>query len=112
MFKYLPASDFGPHKDSDERSGGHRHEKLLISYAPAFDIPCGWNATQKALSGQAIRPVGESGSVFIYGPPKMGVANPKVYYLAEDIENDWLVIRYPLRFDEGWAEWNVKFFNF
>jgi hypothetical protein len=72
---------------------------------------CNWDSTQQALSGRAIRPPGESGSVFIYGPPKMGVANPKGYFLAKDVENDCLIIRCPLRFDEGWAEWNVKFFN-
>jgi hypothetical protein len=72
---------------------------------------CEWDATQKAFSGRAIRPVGESGSVYIYGPPKMGMVKPKGYYLAKDIENDWLVIRCPLRFEEGWAEWNVKFFD-
>jgi hypothetical protein len=72
---------------------------------------CEWDAAQKTLSGRAIRPVGERGSVFIYGPPKMGVANPKGYYLAKDIDNDWLVIRCPLRFEEGWAEWNVKFYD-
>jgi hypothetical protein len=72
---------------------------------------CAWDSAQQALSGRAIRPIGESGSVFIYGPPKMGVANPKGYFIAKDIENDFLVIRCPLVFEEGWAEWNVKFFN-
>ena len=72
---------------------------------------CQWDGEHKVLSGRAIRPPGERGSVFIYGPPKMGVANPKGYYLAKDIENNWLVIRCPLRFVEGWAEWNVKFFD-
>ena len=72
---------------------------------------CEWDAAHKTLSGRSIRPAGERGSIFIYGPPKMGVANPKGYYLAKDIENDWLVIRCPLRFEEGWAEWNVKFYD-
>jgi hypothetical protein len=42
----------------------------------------------------------------------MGVANPKGYFVAKDMESDCLIIRCPLRFEEGWAEWNVKFFNF
>jgi hypothetical protein len=41
----------------------------------------------------------------------LGVANPKGFYLAKDFENGWLIIRCPLRFDEGSAEWNVKFFD-
>jgi hypothetical protein len=72
---------------------------------------CEWDATEKVLSGRALRPVGERGNVYIYGPPRMGVANPKGFYLAKDVENGWLIIRCPLRFEEGWAEWNVKFFD-
>ncbi len=72
---------------------------------------CEWDATQKAISGRAIRPVGESGNVFIYAPPKMGVANPKGYFVAKDMEADCLIIRCPLGFKEGWAEWSVKFSN-
>jgi hypothetical protein len=72
---------------------------------------CDWDSTQRTLSGRAIRPVGESGSVFIYAPPKMGVANPKGYFLGKDLDTGALIIRCPLRFEEGWAEWNVKFFD-
>jgi hypothetical protein len=73
---------------------------------------CDWDASRKALSGRAIRPVGEKGSVFLYAPPRVGVANPKGYFLAMDKRDGSLIIRCPLHFDEGWAEWNVKFFNF
>lgn len=72
---------------------------------------CDWDAGQKTLSGRAIRPVGEKGSVFLYAPPKMGVANPKGHFIAKDLKSDCLIIRCPLQFEEGWAEWNVKFFN-
>jgi hypothetical protein len=72
---------------------------------------CEWDTTHQALSGRALRPAGEVGNVFIYGPPKKGVANPKGYFVAKDMETDCLIIRCPLRFEGGWAEWNVKFFN-
>ena len=72
---------------------------------------CEWDAAQMTLSGRVIRPVGESGSLFIYGPPKMGVANPKGYFIAKDVDNGWLVIRCRLRFEEGWAAWTMKFFD-
>jgi hypothetical protein len=41
----------------------------------------------------------------------MGVLNPKKVYLAKDVEHDCLIIRCPLRFEQGWAEWNLKFFD-
>lgn len=72
---------------------------------------CGWDANQKTLSGRAIRPIGEKGNVFIYGPPKMGVTNPRGYSLGKDIDNNCIVIRCPLQFDEGTAEWEVKFYD-
>jgi hypothetical protein len=70
-----------------------------------------WDAALKTLSGRAIRPVGESGSIFVYGPPKMGVWNPKGHFISKDVDNGWLVIRCRLRFEEGWAEWSLKFFD-
>jgi hypothetical protein len=70
-----------------------------------------WDADQMTLSGRAIRPPGEKGSVFIYAPPKMGVANPKGYYLGHDARDNSLIIRCHLEFEEGWASWNIKFFD-
>jgi alpha-galactosidase len=72
---------------------------------------CEWDAGQKTFSGRAIRPPGERGSVFIYAPPKMGVANPKGYYLGHDARDNSLIIRCHLEFEEGWASWNIKFFD-
>jgi hypothetical protein len=72
---------------------------------------CDWDAGQRILFGRALRPVGEKGSVFLYAPPKMGVANPKGYFLAQDKRENSLIIRCPLQFEKGWAEWNVKFFD-
>jgi hypothetical protein len=72
---------------------------------------CDWDAGQKTLSGRAIRPVGEKGSVFLYAPPKTAVANPKGYFLAQDKRDNSLIIRCPLQFEQGWAEWSVKFFD-
>jgi len=72
---------------------------------------CVWDAGQKALHGRAIRPMGEKGSVFLYAPPKMAVANPKGFFLAQDTRDNSLIIRCPLQFEQGWAEWNVTFFD-
>ena len=49
--------------------------------------------------------------MFIYGPPKMGVADPRGYFLGKDIDNDCIVIRCPLHFDAGTADWEVKFYD-
>lgn len=72
---------------------------------------CEWDSAQRVFSGRALRPAGETGSVYLYGPPKMGISSPKGYFLGKDIRNDCLIIRCPLQFDEGWAEWKVKFFD-
>jgi hypothetical protein len=68
-----------------------------------------WDASEQVLSGRAIRPIGETGSVFLYAPPKTAVANPKGYYIAQDKRDLSLVIRCPMEFKKGWAEWKVKF---
>jgi hypothetical protein len=70
---------------------------------------CEWDPAQKTLSGRAIRPHGEKGSVFIYAPPKLAVANPKGYYLGHDARDNSLIIRCHLDFKEGSAGWNIKF---
>lgn len=70
---------------------------------------CEWDAEQRTLSGRAIRPPGEKGSVYIYAPAKMAVANPKGYYLGHDARDNSLVIRCHLNFEDGSATWNIKF---
>jgi hypothetical protein len=72
---------------------------------------CDWDASQRILFGRAIRPGGERGSVYLYAPPKMGVTNPKGVFLALDKRDDSLIIRCPLQFDQGRADWRVKFFD-
>lgn len=70
---------------------------------------CAWDSNHQGHSGRALRPAGESGSVYLYSPPDLGVANPRGLFLGRDFDHDCLVIRCPLRFEKGWAEWNVKF---
>jgi len=72
---------------------------------------CDWNGAQQTLSGRATRPPQEKGSVYIYAPPKLVVANPKGYYLGHDARDNSLIIRCHLDFEEGSAEWNLKFVN-
>jgi hypothetical protein len=72
---------------------------------------CEWDSNQQTLSGRALRPVSEGGSVYLYAPPNLGVANPNGYSLARDFDNDCLIVRCPMRFEKGWAEWSVKFFE-
>ena len=70
-----------------------------------------WDTASKTLSGRAIRPVGERGNVFIYAPPKMGVANPAGHFLAKDGRDNSLIIRCPLQFQGGSADWSIRFFD-
>jgi hypothetical protein len=70
-----------------------------------------WDSAKRTHFGRAVRPVGETGSVFVYAPPKLGVANPEGYYLGKDNVNDCLVIRCPLHFENGTAEWSLEFYD-
>lgn len=70
-----------------------------------------WDSTQQTLSGRAMRPKGEKGSIFLYAPPGLGVVNPKGMFVGKDVDSKDLIIRIPLTFDEGIAEWSVKFHN-
>ena len=72
---------------------------------------CRWDSSAQTLSGQAIRPAGESGSLYLYVPPSLGVANPKGFALARDFDHNCLIVRCPMRFEKGSAEWNAQFFK-
>jgi alpha-galactosidase len=69
---------------------------------------CQWDASTQVLSGRAIRPLNEKGSVFVYIPPKMGVADPKGDFIGKDIDRNCLIVRCLLRFDQGAADFKIK----
>ena len=70
---------------------------------------CQWDATTRTLSGRAVRPVGEMGSVFLHAPDNVSVANPGGHWIAKDGRDHSLIIRCALDFSEGSAEWSVSF---
>ena len=70
---------------------------------------CGWDAESQVLSGRALRPTGERGSVFIWAPPGVGVVNTSGHWLAKDVRDNSLLIRVALDFADGAAEWALRF---
>jgi hypothetical protein len=70
---------------------------------------CSWDAAERTLSGRALRPSGERGNVFLHMPPDLRVAQPKGLWIAKDLQEDCCIIRVSLDFEEGAADWAVRF---
>lgn len=70
---------------------------------------CAWDAATSTLSGSAIRPAGERGSVYLHAPEGLAVANPEGLWIAKDARDRTLVIRVSLDFTDGPADWAVRF---
>lgn len=70
---------------------------------------CRWDAATRTLSGHAVRPAGESGSIYIHAPEGVHVTNPRGYWIAKDARDHSLIIRAALAFPEGEATWRISF---
>ena len=70
---------------------------------------CEWNARKEVLRGRAIRPPGEQGSIFVHAPPGYTLVNRKGRLVAKDGRDKSLIIRCPLEFPDGTADWNLQF---
>lgn len=70
---------------------------------------CHWDAETRTLSGTAVRPAGERGSVFIHAPADLRVVNPAGHWIAKDARDSTLIIRVPLALERGHADWSIRF---
>jgi hypothetical protein len=70
---------------------------------------CSWCEDTRTLTGNASRPPGESGNIFLHTPAKVAVTNPRGLWIAKDGGDDSLVIRVALDFTAGTAQWAVSF---
>ena len=68
-----------------------------------------WNEAERRLTGTALRPAGETGSVYIHAPAGQRVANPQGLWIAKDAGEESLIIRVALEFQQGRADWEVSF---
>lgn len=68
-----------------------------------------WAGATQTLSGRCIRPRGERGSVFIHSFPSLGVVDPTGIFIGKDLGTGTMILRIPLIFDNGVADWQVKF---
>jgi len=70
---------------------------------------CRWEEELGTLRGIAVRPEGERGSIFLYVPPGLRVADPSGLWIAKDVREGCLIVRCSLDFSEGRSEWRVGF---
>ncbi len=68
---------------------------------------CAWDPGRKQFSGRAVRPAGETGSVFLHVPESLRLADPRGFSIARSARDDTLVVRIALEFGKGWADWCV-----
>lgn len=68
-----------------------------------------WDGDTMTLSGQASRPAGETGSVYLAAPRGLCVTNPKGYYVARDAEDQSLVIRKAFTFGGRPEAFSISF---
>ncbi len=68
-----------------------------------------WDAATMTLAGTASRPVGETGSLFIWAPEGLYVTNPQALWIAKDDNDKSLIIRHPFDFTDGPQYWEVSF---
>jgi hypothetical protein len=109
--KPLPLSDAQIHVAIHALSGGPSllgtDMHILMGEVEIED--CAWDATTMTLSGSALRPAGEKGSVYVHAPETLRVANPQGLWIAKDARDKTLVIRAALEFPEGSADWCIRF---
>jgi hypothetical protein len=68
-----------------------------------------WDAASRTLTGRALRPAGERGSVFLHAPASLRVASPQGVWISKDARDSSLVLRCALDFPQGEAAWSVRF---
>jgi len=69
---------------------------------------CTWDAVSGTLSGRALRPAGEKGSVYIHVPETLRVADPHGCWIAKDARDKSLIVRLALDFPQGYADWSLR----
>ncbi len=80
---------------------------LLMGEMELADVS--WDPVERVLSGRALRPAGERGSVFLHAPQGLCVADPRGIWIAKDGADASLILRCALEFAEGEAAWSVRF---
>ncbi|MDD3927077.1 MAG: hypothetical protein PHT33_10530 [bacterium] len=68
-----------------------------------------WDKQNIVLSGRAVRPAGEEGSIFIHAPDNLCVRNTGDCYISKDARDNTLVIRVKLDFTSGDGNWRIAF---
>ncbi|MFA7372381.1 MAG: hypothetical protein WC074_02295 [bacterium] len=68
-----------------------------------------WNEKNMVLSGRAIRPAGEEGSLYIHVPDNLCVKNIEDCYISKDARDNSLVVRIKLNFTDESREWRIEF---
>ncbi len=72
-------------------------------------LACSWDPTTRTLHGQAFRPRGEKGNLFIHAPKTLRAAQPRGFWIAKDARDSSLIIRCALDFTGEPAEWSISF---
>lgn len=73
-------------------------------------VSCRWEEGPRILHVKALRPAGETGSVFLHAPPTMRVSDPRGFWIAKDARDASLLIRARLAFaEEGPAGFSIGF---
>ena len=68
-----------------------------------------WDADAMALSGKCLRPVGETGNLFIIAPKSLRVADPRGRWIAKDAVSQNLIIRAQIQCSDEPVEWSIGF---
>lgn len=68
-----------------------------------------WDRATLTLSGQATRPAGNVGNVFISAPRGLAVANPRGYHIAKDAHDQTLIISRQFEFGDQPEPFNLTF---
>jgi len=80
---------------------------LLMGEVEVLD--CAWDPDRLTLSGRALRPAGETGGIFLHAPAGLRVADPEGLWIAKDARDESLIVKLRLSFENGPADWSVRF---
>jgi hypothetical protein len=70
---------------------------------------CAWDPKNATLTGTALRPTGETGSIFIRAPQGWTVATPEKVWIAKDATEHCLICKISLEFQQSTAHWAIGF---
>ena len=80
---------------------------LLMGEMEVLD--CTWDEETRTARGSALRPAGETGSLYLHAPTTLRVADPTGLWVAKDARDNSLIVRVRLAFGGGPAKWTVRF---